>query len=150
MSYVTPPTFGDDSVLSASQLNVLSNDIAYLWGIAQSANIPFARLTLDLNYVPSVYLVRHRVRYLKVLLDVAVDTGWVHHVNVQVLYNGSTIYDVDRTTGATLTLDLNSLGLTNNNFYEIQVKARAEDSGGNFTPFVGNTVAYVSGVWESA
>ncbi len=150
MPYVTPPTFSDDHNLSASQLNTLSGDVAYLWGIAQAANIPFARVALDLNYAPSVYLVRHRVRYLVVLLDVTVDTGWVHHVNVQVLYNGSTIYDVDRTTGATLTLDLDSLGLTNNNFYEIQVKARAEDSGGNFTAFVGNTGAWVRGIWESA
>lgn len=41
MAYTTPPTFVDGTVLSAAQLNILSNDIEFLYGIVSGINIPF-------------------------------------------------------------------------------------------------------------
>lgn len=35
MAYTTPPTFGAGTALPASQLNILSDDIEYLYGVAQ-------------------------------------------------------------------------------------------------------------------
>lgn len=46
MSFVTPPTFADGNVLSASQLNTLAANQNYLAGLASSVNPGFTEFNL--------------------------------------------------------------------------------------------------------
>lgn len=67
MPYTSPPTVADNQILTASYLNLLSNDIAFLYGLANAAAVPFnsfgeVHITLDQNSM--IWYVRHRVPYL--------------------------------------------------------------------------------------
>jgi hypothetical protein len=150
MAYTTPPVFADDEVLSASALNVLSENIAYLYGLARMVNIPFAYVTLGLNYQESTYIVRHRARYLYVTLNWSNDPTWVDHLNTIVTYNAVEIYndDLTGTSSATLELDLDPLTLTVGDFYEIIVKTQARDDMGDYQPFTGSTFLQLRAMYE--
>jgi hypothetical protein len=47
MPYTTPPTFVDGQIVSAAQLNILSDDIEFLNGVMAGPNIPFQSITWD-------------------------------------------------------------------------------------------------------
>lgn len=53
MAYSTPPTFVSGNTLTAAQLNVLSNDIAYLKTQADSATFAGAALTAGSQTIPN-------------------------------------------------------------------------------------------------
>lgn len=46
MAWTTPPTFSDGSTASATQLNILSDDLEYLKGITDTPNSPFPSITV--------------------------------------------------------------------------------------------------------
>lgn len=151
MAYTTPPTFVDDAVLSAAQLNILAQNVEYLYGLAQGANIPFAQTTVGLNYQESVWVIRHRARYLNVSLAWEADPAWVDTINTIVEYNGTEIYNQDLTglaQSSTLNLDLDPLGLTDGTVYEIVIKARAERPTGTFAGTAGGSYMRVDALWE--
>ena len=151
MPYTTPPTFADDDVLSASQLNILAENIEYLYGLAQSVNIPFAQVDTGLNFQLERYTIRHRARYLKVFVAWSVDLAHVDQIALKVTYGGVNIYDDVQllTDSATLSLDLNPLTLTLATFYEITVSARVEDSMGVYAGVAGTSYVRLQGIWEA-
>jgi hypothetical protein len=115
MAYVTPPTFVDGNVLSATQLNILSDDIEYLHGIADAHNFGFAMrggaasTTFD-------YYIRHKHRYLH--YQYRIET---HDANEVQLQYGGVMIDADM-VGSIGThngyYDLNSFGFTVGEWYQ--------------------------------
>ena len=88
MAYGTPPTFADASILTATQLNILSGDIEYLYGIVGATiNVPFAshRRIDNFTATNNQYIAQHKARYLHFLarllandnddLDIFIDNG---------------------------------------------------------------------------
>ena len=67
MPYTTIPTVTTGQVLSAAYLNLLSANIAFLYGVANQSNTPFnsfrsTHVTLDKDIM--LWYLRHKVRYL--------------------------------------------------------------------------------------
>lgn len=123
MPFVTPPTFSDDQILSASQLNTLSADIAYLWGIARGPNIPWPRIG-GASGATGVWLIRHRCRYLNAQIEWDKGTDPGGDFGLTITYGGETI--LTDTLGAgyntnNYQIDLNPFGFTVGEFYEIAV-----------------------------
>lgn len=150
MPYTTPPVFADDEVLSAAELNVLGDNIAYLYGLARMVNIPFAYTFIGLNYNDETYVVRHRARYLYVTLSWGVDDSWVDHLNTKVSYGGTEIYnqDLTGTSVATLELDLDPLSLTVGSFYEVIVETQAQDEFDAWAGVTGATYMQLRAMYE--
>lgn len=64
MPYTTPPTFADGNVLSATELNTLSEDVEFLYSITHGMNIPFTSETRTSTGDTRHWQFRRRVRYL--------------------------------------------------------------------------------------
>ena len=67
MSWSANPTFTDGNVLSASQLNTLSDNLAFLYGRLQGVNVPFSSLKVvnkSLNSGNNGWTFRHMHNYL--------------------------------------------------------------------------------------
>jgi hypothetical protein len=86
MSYQPPPTFADDTVLSAAALNILSQNIEYLAGIVQGPNIPFPANELELQGISEYYRIRHQHRFLVMVLQFEIDTSWVASIDWALWY----------------------------------------------------------------
>lgn len=63
MAYTTPPTFADGAVLSAAQLNILSNNIEFLYSIISGVSIPFTGEQITTGNTRG-YTFRRQGRYL--------------------------------------------------------------------------------------
>jgi hypothetical protein len=125
MPYTTPPTFADDDVLSAAQLNILSDNIEYLYGLSASANIPFPS-TGGASGVNATFFIRHRSRYLYVRnrRDHGADPGAGFQLTID--YGGVEIYDEDTGTSGVevievLQIDLDPLSLVVGTWYAIDI-----------------------------
>ena len=67
MAWTTPPTFVDGNLFSASQLNILSDDVTSLWGMAQGPNTPFLSLYsqgISLTSTNNLWYIRYQLPYL--------------------------------------------------------------------------------------
>ena len=68
MSYQNPPTWVAANLVSAEQLNALTNDIEYLYGLVAGANVPVSMLKtragVDLDSTNNQFLIRHGAQYL--------------------------------------------------------------------------------------
>lgn len=137
MAYTTPPTFTTGAVLTAAQMNTLSDDIEYLYGITQGVNIPFSALVTkrDINQSENLWYMRHMHRYLHFkwgVNDVGEGlTGFSIHVN------GVKVHEVGVSTGEASYEDftLEPGGLTEptiGDFYSIYIEA-AFDQDTTFT-----------------
>lgn len=121
MPWVAPPTFAN-GVLSAAQLNTLSDDIEYLYGIAQQIHIPFAVLVTaaDLNANNNGWRLRYSHRYLHYRISI---DGW-NCTLMQIYLNNSLVFN-DTTTRNNYTwvgyVDVNSLGLTVGNWHNVHL-----------------------------
>lgn len=121
MAYTSPPVFADGAVLSATQLNILSDDLTYLYGILQAPAVTFSSLYFnqDLASDNNGWAFRYRHRYFHYRLRVMQNT-----INsVSVVINGTT-YGIDgdvRSAGHTYSgyVDVNAQGLTLGNIYEM-------------------------------
>lgn len=118
MAYVTPPTFVDGNVLSAAQLNILSDDIEYLHGVTDTPNFGFVLRGASASTILAYYI-RHKHRYLHYRYRIE-----THDANeVQIEYGGEMI-DADM-VGAIGTYsgyyDLDSYGFTVNDWYQVSV-----------------------------
>lgn len=134
MSYVVPPTFVDDQILSAAQLNVLGDDIAYLYGLARAANPPFPQV-YTASAINGKWLLRHRCRYLYAQIR------WVHEPGgnafpLTITYGGVTVKADSLGGNGTFTnsyqIDLNPHGFTMGQFYEITVQANTNSYFGTY------------------
>lgn len=64
MAYTTPPTFSNGAVLSAANLNTLSDDIEYLYALATAVSAPFCGQTMVAGGDSRYWTFRRRARYL--------------------------------------------------------------------------------------
>jgi len=64
MAYQTNPTFSDGNVLTATQLNILSSNIAFLHSIVSGVNQPFTGQTITGDGDSRSYTFRRQGRYL--------------------------------------------------------------------------------------
>lgn len=64
MAYTTPPTFADNAILTAAQLNILSDNIEFLYSLISGVNIPFSSQTLSGSGNTRKWVFRHAARYL--------------------------------------------------------------------------------------
>ena len=66
MAYTVRPTFADTNILTAAQLNILSDDVEYLYGLVSGVNIPFnsIKTTINLRSNNNQWLLRHAYKYL--------------------------------------------------------------------------------------
>jgi hypothetical protein len=63
MAYTTPPTFADANVLTAAQLNILSDDIEFLYSLITGINIPFTGDQFS-SGVSRIYTFTRQGRYM--------------------------------------------------------------------------------------
>ena len=71
MAYTPPPTFTDGQTASAAQLNVLRDDIQYLYGIAQAPN-PAMIVIYEAGAWftgPEYFAIRHKHAYLRFRIE---------------------------------------------------------------------------------
>ncbi len=117
MPYTTIPTLSDGSILTAAHLNLLADNSNFLAGLGGIPNLAFSHVVTSTGQ--SLYWhMRHRHRYLHVLVD------WTNNADyLRIYYNNTKIHDDGDPSGSdSLTLDLNSLGLTVGNWYEIRAE----------------------------
>lgn len=126
MAWTTPPTFVDGNMYSAAQLNVLSNDLAELWGMAQGPNTPFLSMysqgiSLDANN--NLWYLRYQLPYMHYkarCIDYGV-TSFTLRINGSTVYSDATDYTGGHTYQGYVTLS--SLGLTLGNLYPVNIVA---------------------------
>ena len=112
MPYQAVPTFVDGNILSASQLNILSNNIEYLNGFTVSSSQAMTSVHLEQDG-DAYFLIKHTSRYLH--------TKFRSRDRCQIYYDATKVYDVDNFPGdATETIDLNPFGLTIGQFYVLK------------------------------
>lgn len=87
MPYTTLPTLVDGQILSSSFLNGLATNQAFVFGVANVANIPFNSYTgLKVDSTTMNWYIRHRLRYLhwQVKSDAAFDYARIYYNGVKV------------------------------------------------------------------
>ena len=125
MPYTSPPTFADGNILTAAQLNTLSDDIEYLYGLGDVLNVPFsAKLYAGgVNYQDQIkWKIRKRYRYLHYSFTLIAGTI---NPDLRLYYNTNIIFTVTSPTQLAILqtwsgfVDLNALSLTAGTWYDI-------------------------------
>lgn len=119
MAWSTPATFVDANVLSATQLNVLGDDLAFLYGLLKAPQPAMAvhYANRDLTSANNAWKIRYRHRYIHYRALVVANT-----CNAISLWVNGTEYAIDATArGAPYTysgyVDVNAQGLTEGTIY---------------------------------
>lgn len=125
MPFVTPPTFTDGNILTATQLNTLSDNQEYLYGIATQTNVPFYGHSFGVNNESSeiwYWSIRHK--YETFLYDVRVDLGTISQVQIKMggiaIFTDATDHNNPYTYSGTI--DLTSHGFTVGTWYTLSVE----------------------------
>lgn len=112
MAYTTPPTFNTGDILSAGNLNILSDDIEYLNGFVVGTSPAMVSVNIPVDG-DVLFIIKHTQRYLKV--------KYRAQDRCRIWYNGTNVYDQSGTIGdQTVSIDTNSAGLTLNQFYTLK------------------------------
>lgn len=120
MPWTAVPTFNSGDVLTATKLNILSNNLAYLHGYVTGDNNAFVSVELTTD-TSAYFLLRHRQRYLKTIYLCQDDYkiyyddgagGWT-----EVYHDGSP----NGTANDSAIIDLDSFGFTVGRIYQIKV-----------------------------
>ncbi len=119
MAWTTPPTFVTSNAASAAQLNILSDDLEFLQGVAAGPNAPFQSVVFT-NSGTATYHLRYRYPYLHYSYTVSVDPG----DDIKIKVNGTTKVSDGAPGEATVTsyVDLTSMGLTPGTWYPVTVE----------------------------
>ena len=119
MAWTTPPTFVDGAVASAANLNILSNDLEHLEGVAAGPNAPFQSVVFT-NSGTATYHLRYRYPYLHYSYTVSADPG----DDIKIKVNGTTKVSDGAPGEATVTshVDLTSMSLTPGSWYPVTVE----------------------------
>lgn len=64
MAYTTNPTFSNGNVLTAAQMNVLADNIEFLYSLTTGVGIPFTSETLTIGGDSRNWVFRRQARYL--------------------------------------------------------------------------------------
>lgn len=125
MSWGTPPTFADGDYLTAAKLNILSDDVEYLYGRSLQVNpgfvVKYVNDSDNSNDTVSGWSILHVSNTLRYRLLI---TGGVDYVYIR--YNGTTV--ATKTTIGTFneTVSVAALGLTVGDIYPLSVTIRAD------------------------
>lgn len=135
MAYTAPPTFADGNTLSASQLNTLSDDVEYLYGVVHQTNPavygPELYLEYDDESTVTQWVIRHKTD--KLTFTATCEQGTI--TNFWIKYGSTTVYTTgdNKTSGQSYTapaspgyVDLSALGLTLGTWYAISVYAQGD------------------------
>jgi hypothetical protein len=116
MAWTTPPTFVTSNAASAAQLNILSDDLEFLQGVAAGPNAPFQSVVFTTSGTATYHL-RYRYPYLHYSYTVSVDPG----DDVKIKVNGTTKVSDGAPGEATVTsyVDLTSMSLTTGTWYPV-------------------------------
>jgi len=121
--YQTTPTFSSGNILTASDLNILSNNLDFLNDLLGGVNPAFAQVTLNNSgSTSSLFNQLHRAQYFHYNIQITSGT----HDTLSISYNGTTVFSDAGSRTAPYTwqgyVDLNSNpgGLTLGNFYDVQ------------------------------
>ena len=121
MAWTTPPTFVDGAILSASQLNILSADLEYLYALLQAPQPASSTLLAnrDLNSTNNSWRIRYKNRYLHYRATVV--NGTVNAFGIVVNGTTYTISTTPQTIGAVYSsyVDVVSQGLTVGTVYNV-------------------------------
>lgn len=133
MPYTSIPTLSDGSILSAAHLNLLADNANYLGGLGGLPNVAFRQVrTSDAG--GTFFHMRHRHRYLKAYYE---STNCDY---IKIYFNGTLVKnDGDPDAAETYSIDLNALGLTVGQWYEIEVQ----------TAFTGTGELKLKLMWQS-
>lgn len=123
MSFQTNPTFVDAAVLSASDLNILSDNTEFLHGLVSGVNTPFAKVeyTSDWDDTDTKWEMVHSAQYLHfkarlTMTDVTSFQIWVAGVKV---YEDTTQRAAVYTYQGYVDLDASAASLTLGDPYEV-------------------------------
>jgi hypothetical protein len=131
MAYTTPPTFATGAILTAAQLNILSANIEWFYGLTEYINSPFVT-----QETPKIYYMRRKHRYLHwriVISNLAEVDNWLRvYVNTS-NQAGSDCPDLTGPYTWNGSHDFNSaaLGTSLNNWYPVHADVDGMVSGGN-------------------
>ena len=117
MAWTTPPTFVTSNAFSAAQLNILSDDLEFLQGVADAPNAPFQSLVVTAD-VDTTYHIRYEGDvYFHYKYIISGSNGDA----VDITLNGSNIYSDGVSSTGTYAgyVDITSLGLTAGTWYPI-------------------------------
>lgn len=93
MPYSTLPTLSDGQILTASYLNSLSANQAFVFGVANVANIPFnsfSKLDNHIDQNDMIWYIRHRLAFLHWQVK-ASGGSWT---SARIFYNGVKVADM--------------------------------------------------------
>ena len=97
MAWQTNPTFATDDVLSASDLNKLSDNADFLYARIQGINVPFSSVRVsdtDLDATNNAWAIRHKHDYLHYKLELI--SGSIAGSDLSIYYNaGTKLVDVE-------------------------------------------------------
>jgi hypothetical protein len=134
MAYQTPPTFADGNVLSASQLNILSDNCEFLYSVISGINIPFTGETMTGSGDSRIYTFRRQGRYLHYKFRQT--SGDSDEVDIRIDGNIEYTDATNRTSPYTWTgyedLTLTTSAPAVGDFYEVYVEYDMLGSPGNF------------------
>lgn len=126
MAYTTPPTFVDGNVLTAAQLNVLSSDIEFLYGLGDVVNVPFsAKLYVGGSLLQDQIKWRIRKKYRYLHYSFTLISGSISPADMRLYYDTNIIYQNTSPTSLSTPqtfsgyVDLNAYSLTTGTWYLI-------------------------------
>lgn len=88
MPYQVNPTFSSGAVLSSAQLNILSENIEYLYSLISGVNVPFSGDTLTASGDSRTYTFKRQGRYIHYSFELA--SGQTDEVDIRI--DGSAEY----------------------------------------------------------
>ena len=151
--WVAPPTFVDTNVLSAAQLNVISDDLVYLHGLSSTVNIPFMPISIDLRNINTWWSIRNKSQYLNLYIQYNVDAAWVDHLSWVVKYGAWTLASVDPIVYASpsyVTFDLDALGpAVIGTWYDIQINVTMHNADHSQAGYSGGSWFSLKRMFES-
>jgi hypothetical protein len=143
MAWTTPPTFTDGTILTAANLNILTDDLAYLEGRANAPLLPYVAYTFTVTRTLT-YMIRHKYRYLHYSYANAGTVSGDNHA-ISITYNNATIYTqnpVVFATDYTGSIDLQAttpspfpLGLSVGTWYLVRIVFTKVGTGEHMQPF---------------
>jgi hypothetical protein len=97
MAWTAPGTAVDGTVLSAAFLNIVRDDLEYLYGLSSGVNVPQSARSLSITgaYGPNIWTFRHKADWLNIFLAWEIDTGWVDHFSFELRAGATVLYSAD-------------------------------------------------------
>jgi hypothetical protein len=136
MAYTTPPTFSDGSILSASQLNILSDDVEYLYGTVQQTNAATFAYELGpgdgASEEAARWVIRHKTNTFRYSMIVTQGTIDSVDIDFQPVAGGTAVevFTDGTNRSATYTysgtVDISAKGFTVGNWYTVIVTATGQ------------------------